>query len=101
MKSLALAILRGYKRYLSPMMPAACRYVPTCSDYAMEAIERNGLLRGAVQAVGRFLRCNPWGGHGYDPVVKEQCRSHGTTPPKPNESLDGAPGQIGWGTQLR
>ena len=68
MKSVALAILRGYKRYLSPMLPSACRYVPTCSDYAMEAIERNGVLRGGVQAMGRFARCNPFGGHGYDPV---------------------------------
>ena len=68
MKRLALAILRGYKRFLSPMLPSACRYVPTCSEYAMEAIERNGVLHGGAKAMLRFVRCNPWGGHGYDPV---------------------------------
>ncbi len=78
MKSLALALLRGYKRYLSPVLPTSCRYVPTCSDYAMEAIERNGVVRGGVQAIGRLLRCNPWGGHGYDPV-KSECEFHGTS----------------------
>jgi putative membrane protein insertion efficiency factor len=71
MKSLALAIVRGYKQYLSPVLPTACRYVPTCSEYAIEAIERNGVLRGGGQAILRFLRCNPFGGHGYDPVVKD------------------------------
>jgi uncharacterized protein len=92
MKSLALAILRGYKRYLSPMLPSACRYVPTCSDYAMEAIERNGVLRGGVQAMLRFVRCNPWGGHGYDPVKSGVCSSHGTTPPEQK--------RLGWGTRV-
>ncbi len=78
MKSLVLAILRGYKRYLSPMLPAACRYVPTCSEYAIEAIERNGVLRGGAQAILRFLRCNPFGGHGHDPVVNESGPSRGS-----------------------
>ncbi|MGE5109758.1 MAG: membrane protein insertion efficiency factor YidD [Acidobacteriaceae bacterium] len=87
MKSFALVILRAYKRYLSPMMPVACRYVPTCSDYAMEAIERYGVLRGGAYAAGRFLRCNPWGGHGYDPVSTTPCDSHGCTPSGPNQSL--------------
>ena len=94
MKSVALVLLRGYKRYLSPMMPAACRYVPTCSDYAMEAIERNGVLRGGAQAIGRFLRCNPWGRHGYDPVIEEHCNREGTNPTEARKSL-------GWSTQLR
>jgi putative membrane protein insertion efficiency factor len=91
MKSLALVILRGYKRYLSPMLPSACRYVPTCSDYAMEAIERNGVLRGGAQAVLRFVRCNPWGGHGYDPVTDAVCQSHGTTSPRQK--------RLGWDTR--
>jgi len=86
MKKFVIAALRGYQRYLSPMFPTACRYVPTCSDYAMEAVERNGVLRGSAQAAWRFLRCNPFGGDGFDPVV---CRSHGTTPHK--QSLDGTP----------
>ena len=92
METIALAILRAYKRYLSPMLPAACRYVPTCSDYAMEAIARNGVLRGGAQAIGRFLRCNPWGGHGYDPVKSRVCCSRGTTPPRQK--------RLGWGTPV-
>lgn len=91
METIALAILRAYKRYLSPMLPTACRYVPTCSDYAMEAIVRNGVLRGSAQAIGRFLRCNPWGGHGYDPVKGTTCSSHGTTP---------EPKRLRWGTPV-
>jgi len=84
MKSLALAILRGYKRYLSPALPVACRYVPTCSDYAMEAIERNGILRGGAQAIVRFLRCNPWGGHGYDPASEQRLVVGASSIPRRN-----------------
>lgn len=73
MHSIAIMILRAYKRYVSPVLPVSCRYVPTCSEYAMEAIERNGLLRGGAQAIGRLLRCNPLGGHGYDPVKGTDC----------------------------
>jgi len=86
MKSLVLAALRGYRRYVSPALPTACRYVPTCSDYAMEAVERNGVIRGGAQAVWRFLRCNPVGGHGYDPV---KCGSQGTSPVQTGEHSHG------------
>ena len=72
MKSVVLAALYAYRRFISPMLPTACRYVPTCSEYAAEAVERHGVLRGSWMAAGRFLRCNPWGGHGYDPVMPEQ-----------------------------
>ncbi len=65
-------LIRAYKRYLSPALPTACRYVPTCSDYALEALARHGTLRGSWLALKRFLRCNPFGGHGYDPVPPEQ-----------------------------
>ncbi len=68
MKRVVLAILGGYKRWVSPALPVACRYVPTCSEYAVEAVERNGVLRGGGQAISRLLRCHPFGGHGYDPV---------------------------------
>jgi uncharacterized protein len=66
-----LQILRGYKWMLSPLFPPACRYVPTCSEYAMEAVERYGVLRGAWLSLGRLLRCHPFVKGGYDPVVKQ------------------------------
>src|SRR5438874_11840769 len=68
MKSLALKLLRAYKRLISPMMPAACRYVPTCSEYAVEAVEGLGIARGGLMTVWRVLRCNPFAKGGVDPV---------------------------------
>ena len=65
-----LILLRGYKWAVSPMFPPACRYVPTCSEYAMEAVERFGALRGGWMAVGRVLRCHPFVRGGFDPVVR-------------------------------
>jgi uncharacterized protein len=69
-KIVVLFILRAYKWAISPMFPPACRYVPTCSDYAMEAIDRFGVLRGGFMAFTRLLRCHPFVRGGYDPVVK-------------------------------
>jgi putative membrane protein insertion efficiency factor len=69
-KFVTLKLLRAYKWAVSPMLPAACRYVPTCSEYAMEAVERYGALRGGWMALGRVLRCHPFAGAGYDPVVR-------------------------------
>lgn len=69
-KLVALQMLKGYKWAISPLLPPACRYVPTCSEYAMEAIERYGVLRGSGMAVTRVLRCHPFVHGGYDPVVK-------------------------------
>lgn len=63
-------VLKFYKGAVSPWLPAACRYVPTCSEYAAEAVARHGALRGTVLACSRVLRCNPWGRGGYDPVPK-------------------------------
>jgi putative membrane protein insertion efficiency factor len=68
-KTLLLALLRGYKWALSPFLPPACRYVPTCSDYAAEAIERHGAFRGSAMAIWRVLRCHPFVRGGYDPVL--------------------------------
>jgi hypothetical protein len=65
-----LQLLRGYKAVVSPFFPPACRYVPTCSEYAMEAVERFGVVRGGLLAAGRLLRCHPLVKGGYDPVVK-------------------------------
>jgi len=63
-----LQLLRGYKLLISPLLPHACRYVPTCSDYAAEAIDRHGAMRGGMLALRRLLRCHPLAAHGYDPV---------------------------------
>ncbi len=57
-----------YRACISPMLPPACRYVPTCSQYAVEAVMKHGILRGGWLALKRILRCHPWGGSGYDPV---------------------------------
>lgn len=71
-KLVVMQLLRAYKWAISPMFPAACRYVPTCSEYAMEAIERHGVLRGGLMALARLLRCHPFARGGYDPVVKQR-----------------------------
>ncbi len=71
MKRIVIAMLRAYKWVLSPMLPAACRYVPTCSEYALEAVECHGALLGGLKAAWRVLRCHPLARGGYDPVVRE------------------------------
>jgi len=71
MKSLALGLLRLYKRWISPAFPPSCRYVPTCSEYAMEAVERYGAWRGGMMATWRVARCHPFAKGGLDPVVKD------------------------------
>ena len=75
MKSLALGLLRLYKRWISPAFPPSCRYVPTCSEYAMEAVERYGAWRGAMMATWRVARCHPFAKGGLDPVVKDAVRT--------------------------
>ncbi|MBP7984919.1 MAG: membrane protein insertion efficiency factor YidD [Bacteroidaceae bacterium] len=57
-----------YRRFVSPFTPPSCRFVPTCSQYALEALKKHGPFKGLLLAVWRILRCNPWGGSGYDPV---------------------------------
>ena len=68
MKSLTLGLLRLYKRWISPMLPHACRFVPTCSEYTLEAVSRYGALKGLWLGAGRLLRCQPLARAGYDPV---------------------------------
>jgi putative membrane protein insertion efficiency factor len=65
-----LQLLRAYKWAVSPLLPPSCRFVPTCSEFAMEAVERHGALRGGWMAMGRLLRCHPLARGGYDPVVR-------------------------------
>ncbi|MBI1287771.1 MAG: membrane protein insertion efficiency factor YidD [Flavobacteriales bacterium] len=62
--------IRFYKGAISPWLPATCRYTPTCSTYAMEAIQVWGPIKGLWLAIRRISSCHPWGGHGYDPVPK-------------------------------
>lgn len=66
-RGLRLAI-RGYQRFISPALPPACRFTPTCSQYAMEALGRHGALRGSWLALRRLARCHPWHDGGEDPV---------------------------------
>jgi uncharacterized protein len=74
MTPLSLRLLRLYKRWISPVFPPSCRYVPTCSEYAMEAVERYGALRGGMMAAWRVLRCHPLATGGLDPVPRDPKR---------------------------
>ncbi|HYH85483.1 MAG TPA: membrane protein insertion efficiency factor YidD [Pyrinomonadaceae bacterium] len=68
MASVFTALLRLYKAFISPLLPPSCRFVPTCSEYAIEAIERHGAMRGGWMGIRRLLRCHPFHPGGYDPV---------------------------------
>jgi len=68
MKRVLIAIVRGYKKFISPLIPPSCRFTPTCSEYAMEALQKHGAWKGSLLAIWRILRCNPFGKGGYDPV---------------------------------
>lgn len=72
-KLVIVHLLRAYKWAISPLFPPSCRYVPTCSEYAMEAVDRHGAWRGGAMAVWRLLRCHPFVKGGYDPV---SCTRH-------------------------
>jgi len=63
-----IALIRFYQKAISPHLGKACRYSPTCSAYAIDAIRKYGPIKGAWLAIKRILSCNPWGGHGYDSV---------------------------------
>jgi putative membrane protein insertion efficiency factor len=69
MRYLAIGIIGIYKAIISPLLPAACRFYPSCSSYAMEAIKIHGVLRGGWMAAKRICRCHPFNPGGYDPVV--------------------------------
>ena len=66
--AILVAPIRFYQRFISPLTPPSCRFTPTCSEYARQAILKHGPIKGLALAIWRILRCNPWGGSGYDPV---------------------------------
>ena len=68
MARILIVLIRFYQLAISPLIGPRCRYTPTCSQYAREALEKHGLLKGFWLSVKRIARCAPWGGHGYDPV---------------------------------
>lgn len=68
LKKLLLGLIWVYRNMLSPLKPATCRYTPTCSAYALGAVNKHGPYRGGWMAMKRIGRCHPWGGSGYDPV---------------------------------
>ena len=83
-RRLLIVLLRGYKRYLSPLLGPRCRFYPTCSEYAMEAVDRFGAARGSWLAVRRVARCHPLNEGGLDPVPEDWKKS--TTEPHPERS---------------
>ncbi len=68
MKRVLILLARGWQLGPSRVLPPSCRYQPSCSQYAIEAIEKHGAIKGGWMAAKRLMRCHPWGGHGYDPV---------------------------------
>ncbi len=72
---MAVLLIRVYQRALSPFLPPACRFVPTCSEYAAQALETHGLIRGTLLATGRICRCHPFNPGGHDPVPEPRTRA--------------------------
>jgi putative membrane protein insertion efficiency factor len=87
MRFLVLLPVRVYRLAVSPLLAPCCRYAPTCSAYAVEAVERHGVGRGLKLALGRILRCHPWGGSGFDPVPPALPTS--SLPPQQTVFVDG------------
>jgi putative membrane protein insertion efficiency factor len=86
-RSVLLAPIVAYQRYVSPALPRRCKYYPTCSDYAIDAIREVGILRGSILAAWRLVRCNPFSHGGYDPVenrpfFKSAGERPGSKPPE-------------------
>lgn len=74
MTTLLLGLVRTYRRFVSPLLPPACRYTPSCSQYAEEALRVHGFVHGLALIVRRLARCHPWGGEGHDPVPPRPIR---------------------------
>ena len=68
MKKFFIGLIRGYQKVISPLFPPSCRYYPTCSNYAVQAIQKHGAIKGSLMGIARILRCHPFVKGGYDPV---------------------------------
>ncbi len=84
-----IRLVRFYQIAVSPWTPASCRFTPTCSQYAIEAIRVHGAARGSWLAAKRLARCHPWGGHGYDPVPGKGGSEEGVDPEDPRAAVSG------------
>ena len=71
MKGVILLFIKGYHKYLSPLFPRCCRFYPTCSEYAFQAVQQFGVKKGLVLGLKRIIRCNPFNNGGYDPLPKQ------------------------------
>jgi len=85
LRSIAVLPVRIYQRWLSPAFGSRCRYYPSCSEYAAQAIERFGILRGLALAGWRLLRCNPWSHGGFDPLENQRLFTHKASAPRPDQ----------------
>ena len=77
MKTVLIWLITLYRKYISPLKPPCCRFTPTCSAYALEALQKRGLIAGTILAIWRILRCNPFARGGYDPVPEKGFRAYG------------------------
>lgn len=76
MRKILIGLIKFYRNAVSPYFAPCCRYTPTCSEYAIEAVAHHGVLRGSWLALRRILRCHPWHEAGYDPVPGTSCQTH-------------------------
>ena len=70
-----LILIRGYQLIISPLLGSNCRFMPTCSEYAMESLRSHGLIKGSYLTIKRIGKCHPWGGHGYDPIPTKKAEN--------------------------
>ena len=70
-----LILIRGYQLIISPILGSNCRFMPTCSEYAMESLRSYGLIKGFYLTIKRIGKCHPWGGHGYDPIPTKKVEN--------------------------
>ena len=70
-----LLLIRGYQLIISPLLVSNCRFMPTCSEYAMESLRSHGLIKGSYLTIKRIGKCHPWGSHGYDPIPTKKVEN--------------------------